>query len=72
MLRRSRYVPALAIAACGLIAAAVSAPPSFLASASTSPAGTVSTAGTIAAGQPPTAVCDLHLLARPGLGRAAG
>jgi photosystem II stability/assembly factor-like uncharacterized protein len=65
MLRRSRYVPALAIAACGLFAAAVSAPPSFLASASTSTAGTtVAAAGTaragatpasmIAAGQPPT------------------
>lgn len=47
MLRRSRNVPALAIAVCGLIAAAVSAPPSFLASASTS-------ASTIAAGQLPT------------------
>jgi photosystem II stability/assembly factor-like uncharacterized protein len=62
MLRRSRYIPALAIAACGLIAAAVSAPSSFLASASTSTAGsTVSAArasttpaSMIAAGQPPT------------------
>lgn len=46
MLRRSRYVPALAIAACGLIAAAVSAPPS--ARASTTPASM------IVAGPPPT------------------
>jgi photosystem II stability/assembly factor-like uncharacterized protein len=50
MLRRSRYVPALAIAACGLIAAAVSAPATFLASASTSSADAiVSTAGTTVA-----------------------
>jgi photosystem II stability/assembly factor-like uncharacterized protein len=44
MLRRSRYVPALAIGACGLIAAAVSAPSTFLASASTSAAGSTASA----------------------------
>ena len=81
MLRRSRHIPALAVAACGLLAAACSAPAST-APASTAPASTASpgqapTTRTLTAGPTPqyTAVAFPRpaagwLLGRPGFGVA--
>src|SRR6185312_2785583 len=81
MLRRSRHIPALAVAACGLLAAACSAP-AGTASPGTAPASTASpgqapTTRTLTAGPTPqyTAVAFPRpaagwLLGRPGFGVA--
>ena len=83
MLRRSRYIPALAVAACGLLAAACSAPASTPAGTAPAGAGTPTPASqarpgrTLTAGATPeyTAVAFPRpgsgwLLGQPGSGSA--